>query len=84
MKKLIIFLCLLISLPLQAKNPSINGLRLWAAPDHTRLVFDTSGPVDHTLMNLSKPNRLVIDLSNTRLRAVIPAVSQDDHYVQHV
>jgi len=84
MKKLIIFLCLLISLPLQAKNPSINGLRLWAAPDHTRLVFDTSGPVDHTLMNLSRPNRLVIDLSNTRLSAVIPAVSQDDHYVQHV
>ena len=84
MKKLIIFLCLLISLPLQAKNLSINGLRLWAAPDHTRLVFDTSGPVDHTLINLSKPDRLVIDIRNTRLKAAIPAVSQGDRYVQQV
>jgi len=84
MKKLVIFLCLLISLPLQAKNISIDGLRLWAAPDHTRLVFDTSGPVDHTLINLSKPDRLVIDISNTRLSAAIPAASQSDLYVQNV
>ncbi len=84
MKKLIIFLCLLISLPLQANNLSINGLRLWAAPDHTRLVFDTSGPVDHTLMSLTKPGRLVIDIRNTRLKAAIPAASQGDRYVRHV
>ncbi len=84
MKKLAIFLCLLISLPLQAKNLSIDGLRLWAAPDHTRLVFDTSGPVAHTLMNLTQPDRLVIDISNTRLKAAIPAVSQGDRYVQNV
>jgi len=84
MKKLVIFLCLLISLPLHAENFSIKGLRLWAAPDHTRLVFDTSGPVDHTLMNLSKPDRLVIDISNTHLSAVIPAASQNDRYVQDV
>ncbi|MCF6353937.1 MAG: N-acetylmuramoyl-L-alanine amidase [Candidatus Polarisedimenticolaceae bacterium] len=84
MKKLAIFLCLLISLPLQAKNLSIDGLRLWAAPDHTRLVFDTSGPVAHTLMKLTQPDRLVIDISNTRLNAAIPAVSQGDRYVQNV
>ncbi len=85
MKKLaIFFLSLLISLPLQAKNISINGVRLWAAPDHTRLVFDTSGPVTHTLMSLTQPDRLVIDISNTRLKAAIPAVSQGDRYVQHV
>ncbi|MFC1602808.1 N-acetylmuramoyl-L-alanine amidase [Pseudomonadota bacterium] len=84
MKKLVILLCLLISLPLQAANRSINGLRLWAAPDHTRLVFDTTGPVDHSLINLSKPNRLVIDISNSRLNAVIPAVSKGDRYVQRV
>ncbi len=85
MKKLIILLlCLLVSLPLQAENRSINGLRLWAAPDHTRLVFDTSGPVAHSLINLSEPDRLVIDISNARLSAVIPAVSQDDRYVMRV
>jgi len=84
MKKLAILLCLLVSLPLQAADRSIKGLRLWAAPDHTRLVFDTSGPVDHSLINLSKPDRLVIDVSNARLQALIPEVSQDDRYVRRV
>ncbi len=85
MKKLItLLLCVFISLPLQAANHSINGLRLWAAPDHTRLVFDTSGSVAHSLISLSKPNRLVIDISNAHLSTAIPTVSQGDRYVQRV
>ena len=28
---------------------------MWPAPDHTRLVFDISGPVDHTLFTLDDP-----------------------------
>jgi N-acetylmuramoyl-L-alanine amidase len=39
-----------------------EGVRLWAAPDHTRVVFDTSGPVSHKLFPLANPNRLVIDV----------------------
>ncbi|MGB5260951.1 MAG: AMIN domain-containing protein [Gammaproteobacteria bacterium] len=39
-----------------------EGVRLWAAPDHTRVVFDTSGPVSHELFPLTNPNRLVIDV----------------------
>ncbi len=84
MKKLALFLCLLISLPLQANNHSIDGLRLWAAPDHTRLVFDTNGPVEHTLMHLTRPERLVIDIRNARLNTTLPAVNRDDRYVQRV
>jgi len=40
-----------------------QGVRLWAAPDHTRVVFDTSGPVEHDLFALDNPNRLVIDVN---------------------
>ncbi|MBT8116288.1 MAG: N-acetylmuramoyl-L-alanine amidase [Gammaproteobacteria bacterium] len=39
-----------------------KGMRLWAAPDHTRVVFDTSGPVSHELFSLPNPDRLVIDV----------------------
>ena len=39
-----------------------KGVRLWAAPDHTRVVFDTSGPVSHELFALENPDRLVIDV----------------------
>ena len=84
MKKLAIFFCLLVSLPLQAANLSIDGLRLWAAPDHTRLVFDTSGPVDHNLINLNAPDRLVIDISNTRLKVNVPVVEKGDRYIHRL
>lgn len=40
----------------------IEELRLWRAPDHTRLVFDLSEPADHTLLELKNPDRLVIDI----------------------
>lgn len=40
---------------------NIEGVRLWRAPDKTRLVFDLSAPVEHKLFSLSKPNRIVID-----------------------
>ncbi len=37
------------------------------APDHTRVVFDTSGPVKYELFTLSGPARIVIDLENATL-----------------
>jgi len=42
----------------------VQGARLWAAPDSTRVVFDVTGPVEHRLFTLKNPDRLVIDLSN--------------------
>jgi N-acetylmuramoyl-L-alanine amidase len=47
----------------------INGVRMWPAPDNTRLVFDTSAPVEHTLFTLKNPDRIVIDIKGTRLKA---------------
>ena len=44
----------------------INGVRLWRAPDKTRLVFDMSEGVQHKLFTLSSPDRVVIDLTNTK------------------
>lgn len=47
----------------------VNGVRMWQAPESTRLVFDTSGPVEHSLFTLKNPDRLVIDLKDTKLKA---------------
>lgn len=58
--------CLL--LPLQALAMSqINSVRLWRAPDNTRLVFDLTGPVEHSVFTLSAPDRIVIDIKKTKL-----------------
>lgn len=51
----------------RAETVMVEGARLWAAPDHTRVVFDVSGPVRHTLFALSDPHRIVIDLEQARL-----------------
>ena len=42
----------------------IKSVRLWRAPDNTRLVFDLSGPVTHSVFTLTSPNRIVIDSSD--------------------
>ncbi len=47
----------------------IEGIRVWRAPDHTRIVLDLSGPVDHVIAPLSNPERLVLDIPNTRIQA---------------
>lgn len=44
-----------------------NGVRLWAAPDHTRVVFDTSSSVTHKIFALQNPDRLVIDVASGRV-----------------
>ncbi|RAR62163.1 MULTISPECIES: N-acetylmuramoyl-L-alanine amidase [Halomonadaceae] len=47
----------------------VDNMRLWAAPDHARLVFDLSSPVDADVFTLENPDRLVIDLADSKLQA---------------
>ncbi|MET0849022.1 MAG: N-acetylmuramoyl-L-alanine amidase [Pseudomonas sp.] len=47
----------------------VNSVRLWRAPDNTRLVFDLSGPVQHSVFTLTSPDRLVIDINGATLGA---------------
>lgn len=47
----------------------VNSVRLWRAPDNTRLVFDLSGPVQHSVFTLTAPDRLVIDINGAVLGA---------------
>lgn len=46
---------------------TVGSVRLWPAPDHVRLVFDVSGPVDYQVFDLTGPHRLVIDIRNAQL-----------------
>ena len=64
MKRLLTGLCLwcLGQALVLAAPAEVQGLRLWAAPDHTRVVFDISGPLNHKVFSLSNPERLVIDV----------------------
>ena len=67
MMRLAWLLLVLVSSLANAGALQVQGVRLWAAPDSTRVVFDVSGPVEHRLFTLQGPDRLVVDLSNARI-----------------
>ncbi|MCX2982727.1 AMIN domain-containing protein [Halieaceae bacterium IMCC14734] len=58
-------ICLLLLAMAAAPTLAIEVLdvRLWRAPDHTRVVFDLSDVVDHKLTQLRGRERIVLDLS---------------------
>ncbi|MHB2083398.1 N-acetylmuramoyl-L-alanine amidase [Pseudomonas asiatica] len=55
----------------------VKSMRLWRAPDNTRLVFDLSGPVQHSVFTLSAPDRLVIDINGATLAAPLNVATSD-------
>lgn len=59
---------LLWLLPSQAWAADVDSVRLWRAPDSTRLVFDLSSTAEYNIFALQNPNRLVIDLSDSRVK----------------
>ncbi|MBK3869384.1 AMIN domain-containing protein [Pseudomonas stutzeri] len=56
----------------------VQSVRLWRAPDNTRLVFDLSGPVEHKIFTLTAPDRLVIDVSGATLKAPLNQLPLDN------
>lgn len=47
----------------------IDSVRVWRAPDHTRIVFDLSAPVEHSTVSLSDPERLLLVIPGAALKA---------------
>ena len=70
---------LAIAAPVEVEN-----IRVWAAPDSTRVVFDISGPVDHELSLLTEPYRTVIDLKNSSITKDPTQPGNEDKFVQGI
>jgi N-acetylmuramoyl-L-alanine amidase len=55
-----------------AGTVDFKDVRLWAAPDHTRVVFDTSGAVTpKKVFSLQNPDRVVIDVPAAQAATVL-------------
>lgn len=48
-----------------ASAAEFNSVRFWDEQDHTRVVFDLSGPVAYKLFTLENPHRLVLDIERS-------------------
>lgn len=82
MRVLITSLMLLLAMPLQAAQVQVKGVRIWAAPDNTRVVFDLAAPVQHEILQLDNPERLVIDMKQARLDREPAQPAGDDNYLE--
>ncbi len=68
---------LFATLPLTVQAADVQNIRMWLAPDHARLVFDLSGPVTHKVFTLSGPDRIVLDLPKSALKADLKKLGLD-------
>ncbi len=62
----------------------VHDVRLWRAPDHTRVVFDLTGPTEHKLIVLSNPSRIVLDVEDTRLKTNLSGLKLADTPIRQI
>lgn len=67
MRALVSGLVLMLAAVQAMAASDVQSVRLWRAPDNTRLVFDLSGPVQHNVFTLTAPDRIVIDVGGGNL-----------------
>ncbi len=62
----------------------MENVRIWAAPDSTRVVFDVSEAVQYQVNMLDNPFRVVVDLENTTAPAELSQPEVGDKFLQRV
>ncbi|WP_236075328.1 N-acetylmuramoyl-L-alanine amidase [Mariprofundus sp. EBB-1] len=67
-----------------ASNTVVRDVRLWTAPDHTRLVFDLSGTMNYKLFRLHEPERIVIDMERVTLKSDLKKLSLPDPVIEKI
>ena len=67
---------LLLLAPAAFAGPSVENVRIWSENNKTRVVLDLSHSVQHNIFTLRGPDRLVIDLKDSRLAKSLTAMPQ--------
>lgn len=67
---------------------NITATRVWPAPDYTRITFEAAQPIQHSLITLKDPERLVIDLEGAEismaLKSLADKILSSDPYIKQV
>ncbi len=62
----------------------INDIRMWHAPDRTRIVLDMDEKVGFREFTLKSPHRFVVDLPQSRLARSLPAPDSMGQFVRRM
>ncbi len=78
------FLLILALLPTLTFANALEGIRVWPAPDETRVVIDLKTEAEYSFFTLSSPERLVVDLKKTSLSTKLPISVSDSPVLKRV
>lgn len=79
----VFLLCIGLS-PIAYASNSIESVRIWPAPENTRIVFDLSEKPDFKYFPLKSPRRLVIDFKNSKNNAALMSAINTDRRVKKI
>ncbi len=68
----------------QTQANQVNNVRMWHSPNRTRVVFDVSKHIKHTVFNLKNPERLVIDIENGGLTKALPEIKEENRHIDAI
>jgi len=67
---------------------NVTAARVWPAPDYTRITLESSKPISNKMVMLKNPERLVLDLEDVDLGAVLKALPDkilaNDPYIKQL
>ena len=69
-------------------DTQVNAVRVWPAPDYTRLTLESPLPIQYSVNTIGNPDRLVIDLEDAQLTAALKElpdkIDSSDPYIRAV
>ena len=75
---LMLALCMALVLcmrPALAGTPAqVSGVRVWPAPDYTRITIESPTPIEFAVFSVKDPARLVLDLEGVQMNPAIEAL----------
>lgn len=78
-------ICLLLLLNTAANAGStVENVRIWSEKGKTRVVLDLSRSVDHNIFTLRGPDRIVIDLKDSRLAESLASLPKGEGTVRSI
>lgn len=79
-------LVLLLTAPMIARGATLMSIRVWPAPEYTRLTLESDGALSASHQVLSDPPRLVVDIQglqlDNQLRDLAGKVKSDDPFIK--
>lgn len=87
--RVLLALCLVsLSQAAFSANNSITAARVWPAQDYTRIAFEAPLSVQHQLLILKNPDRLVLDIEDVELNPILKSlpdrILSSDPYIKQI